>query len=256
MGFDLWFGTLGRPRLAPIAVSGLRTSQNVENRWCAKKRSSRVSFPGFEAVYGGTWPEAPVWSHTIDRTKLLEASRTRDAHERTFAVVEYYLNAIRKTQRLDEPVAVAICVIPDEVQKNCRPRSRVLNPVGAVLSKREKEDRRQGQRNLFEESYDPVQYRLSPDFRRQLKARSMYLGIPLQLVRESTLRLTSDNPWGMWPLTPLSDRMWNLSATLHYKCGGKPWRLATERDGVCYIGFAPQDRGRQQHRVLCRPDVP
>jgi len=39
-------------------------------------------------------------------------------------------------------------------------------------------------------------------------------------------------------LTPLADRMWNLGTTLYYKCGGKPWRLVTAREGVCYIGIA------------------
>src|SRR5205807_5017415 len=82
------------------------------------------------------------------------------------------------------------------------------------------------------------QYHLSPDFRRQLKARSMKLNIPLQLVRESTLLLTDERKAGQRRLTPLPDRMWNLATGLYYKAGGKPWRLATARDGVCYIGLA------------------
>lgn len=224
-GFHAWSDRFNKPSIEKATDEDPQRSR----RW--------PPFPGFEAVYGGIWPERPVWASTIDRGKLLDASRLRDPHERTFAVVDHYLSGIRRTQRLDESVAVAICIIPDEVQRNCRPKSRVVNPVGAVLSRKEKDTRRRGQRDLFN-SYDPEQYRLSPDFRRQLKARSMQYGIPLQLIRESTLRLTSDNPWGMRGLTPLSDRMWNLSTTLYYKCGGKPWRLATARDGVCYIGLA------------------
>jgi hypothetical protein len=79
---------------------------------------------------------------------------------------------------------------------------------------------------------------MSPDFRRQLKARSMGEKLPVQIIRESTLRLTSPALPGERGLTPLSDRMWNLSTALYYKCGGKPWRLATAREGVCYIGLA------------------
>ena len=42
-----------------------------------------------------------------------------------------------------------------------------------------------------------------------------------------------------------------------YKCGGKPWRLATARDGVCYIGLAfRRTEDGTKHRVLCRPNVP
>ena len=32
--------------------------------------------------------------------------------------------------------------------------------------------------------------------------------------------------------------MWNLGTALYYKAGGKPWRLATAREGVCYVGIA------------------
>ena len=32
--------------------------------------------------------------------------------------------------------------------------------------------------------------------------------------------------------------MWNLSSALYYKGGGKPWKLATAREGVCYVGLA------------------
>jgi hypothetical protein len=38
-------------------------------------------------------------------------------------------------------------------------------------------------------------------------------------------------------LTELSDRAWNLSTAIYYKAGGKPWRLSTAREGVCYIGL-------------------
>jgi hypothetical protein len=94
-----------------------------------------------------------------------------------------------------------------------------------------------GQTDLFGQ-YDPEVYNLSPDFRRQLKARSMEFNIPLQIIRESTLRLSSESRHGQRGLTPLSDRMWNMGTALYYKCGGKVWRLATAREGVCYIGIA------------------
>ena len=56
-----------------------------------------------------------------------------------------------------------------------------------------------------------------------------------------------DRKFGERTLTPLPDRLWNLATAFYYKCGGKPWRLSTARDGVCYIGLAfrrTQDRGK------------
>lgn len=195
------------------------------------------SFPGFEAAFGSPWLAQPAWSYAIDRLKLLTASQKRDSHERCYSVVDQYLEGLEMTQKLDAPIAVAICVVPDEVWLNCRPESRISNPTDAGISREEKKSRRLGQGSLFEEV--PLeQYHLSPDFRRQLKARSMKWNIPLQIVRESTLRLSDERKPGQRRLTPLPDRMWNLGSVLYYKAGGRPWRLGTARDGVCYIGLA------------------
>jgi uncharacterized Fe-S cluster protein YjdI len=47
--------------------------------------------------------------------------------------------------------------------------------------------------------------------------------------------------------------MWNIGTALYYKGGGKPWRLATARDGVCYIGIAFRlaDGGAHGHQTAC-----
>jgi hypothetical protein len=92
---------------------------------------------------------------------------------------------------------------------------------------------------------------MSPDFRRQLKARAMEFNIPLQIIRESTLRLGPPVAGYMRGLTPLSDRAWNLGSTLLYKAGGKPWRLSTARKGVCYIGLAFRRTDDADPRTAC-----
>src|SRR5262249_10456217 len=134
--------------------------------------------------------------------------------------------------------------------RDCRPESRVANATGPALSREEKMRRRKGQRNLFDD-YDPEQYRLSPDFRRQLKARTMRYGIPLQIVRESTMRPSMDRQPGERALTPLPDRLWNMATAFYYKCGGKPWRLSTARDGVCYIGLAFRRTEDRDNTACC-----
>ena len=196
-------------------------------------------FPGFEAVFCSPWSSEPVWSYPIDRTPLIEASRHPDKYKRVFGVVEPYLAQIEKASKLDENIGVAICIVPDEIWQNCRPESRIAKAksIGQFIPPKTLRRRKVGQLELFD-NFDPQQYQLSPDFRRQLKARSMQYNIPLQILLESTLRLTNHNPFGERSLTPLSDRMWNIGTALYYKCGGKPWRLVTARDGVCYIGIA------------------
>ena len=193
-------------------------------------------FPGFEAAFCSKWSSQPVKSYEIDGDRLTEISRCQDEYERAFEVVNCYLREFEKADKLDENIDVAICVVPDEIWKNCRPGSRVENPT-RVISRKDRKLRKIGQFHMFD-NYNPQQYQWSTDFRRQLKARSMQYGIPVQILRESTLRLTNHLVRGERPLTPLSDRMWNISTALYYKCGGKPWRLMTARDGVCYIGIA------------------
>jgi hypothetical protein len=194
-------------------------------------------YPGFEVAFGSPWVDLPALTHSLDRDRLLEASRKRDPHERCYAVVELALEAFRRVKKVDANIGVAVCVVPDEVWTNCRPRSYVSDPSDEGIPRAEKDSRKRGQKDLFVE-FDPEQYQLSPDFRRQLKARTMRFDIPLQILRESTLRLSDEVTFGSRRVTPLSDRMWNIGTALYYKCGGKPWKLRSARDGVCYIGIA------------------
>lgn len=193
-------------------------------------------YPGFRAVFHSAWPaKAPVGLE-IDRAKLTEASRHSDANHRAFEVVNLYLEALRLLKMRDENFSFAVCVVPEEVFVNCRPESKVKAPLGEKVSGKERASRKSGQTDLFAK-FDPAEYQLSVDFRRQLKARAMEVGIPIQIILEPTLSVTADlDPKS--GLTPLSDRAWNLTTTMYYKAGGKPWRLSTARDGVCYIGIA------------------
>ncbi|MCX5855670.1 MAG: hypothetical protein NTZ24_14050 [Deltaproteobacteria bacterium] len=194
-------------------------------------------FPGFEAAFGAQWPTRSTSKFELDADALHRAVVDRDANKRAGSVVDAYLHGIERIVARDEDVTVIICVVPDIVYLNCRPKSRVAEGTGFSLKSKQKRIRARGQIDLFY-SYDPIHYQFSVDFRRQIKARAMGLGKPIQIVRESTLRLHDTNIPGERGLTPLSDRAWNLSLAVYYKSGGKPWRLASARDGVCYIGMA------------------
>lgn len=205
-------------------------------------------FPGFTAAYGTDWPFNPLWLYEVDKDALDLASQHPDKYERAYTVVNKYLEGIRIASERDERIGVAICIIPEHVWKNCRPESIVRNS-GEVISTKRIKSRKAGQMELFD-SYETDQYFMSTDFRRQLKARAMEFEFPIQIVRESTLRPDSINKFGERALTPLSDRLWNMSATLYYKCGGKPWKLAAAREGVCYIGIAFK-RAEEESKTAC-----
>jgi hypothetical protein len=218
--FKNWVNTITEPILTP---------SNFDKRiW--------PHYPGFEAAYFSTFSTEPVWKYELDKDKLRNCAIDSDQYRRVFNAVGIYLEAMEIAQKRDEAIDLIVCIIPDLVWENCRVKSRVIDGIGHSLSANERRLREKGQHDMFDEfSFD--QFLLSLDFRRQLKARAMKNGIPLQLIRESTINLyiTIEEERN---LSPITDRAWNLSTTLFYKAGGKPWRLATARDGVCYIGIA------------------
>lgn len=194
-------------------------------------------FPGFEAAFGTQWPSWSTSKFELDADALQQAVVDKDANKRAGIIVDAYLRGIERIVAREEEVSAIICVVPDIIYLNCRPKSHVSEGTGFSLKSKEKQIRASGQIGLFH-AYNPIHYQYSVDFRRQIKARAMEFGKPIQIVRESTLRLHDTSIPGERGLTPLSDRSWNLTLALYYKSGGKPWRLAAARDGVCYIGMA------------------
>ena len=209
-------------------------------------------YPGFQAAYSSKWHAEPIWHRVLDGQVLSDLARRHDPYERVYAVVDQYLSAFRDLEKLDQRINVMVCIVPDLIHKTCRIKSRVTNPTGEFITSSRIRQRKSGQLEAFS-TYEREQYDLSLDFRRQIKARSMVYDVPIQIIRESTLRLSDDNPSGQRRLTPLSHRMWNLTSTLYYKGGGKPWRLASARDGVCYIGlaFRRRDADKRSQTAAC-----
>ena len=146
------------------------------------------------------------------------------------------MEGIIDVKKGDEPLALVICVVPEEVFRNCRPNSVVVDSRPAAIPRAGLDIQYEETEGLLEIQDDTAK-NFSPDFRRQLKARSMDEKLPIQIIRETTLKRSDEFAFGERGLTPLSDRAWNISTALYYKAGGKPWILGTAREGVCYIGL-------------------
>src|SRR5439155_12621472 len=100
------------------------------------------------------------------------AAHEADPQLRATHVVEEYLRAIARIGHDERPVDAIVCVVPEFVYQNCRPRSRISAPTGQRLRPWERRLRARGQLGLFDDT-DPRVFSYSPDFRRQLKARAM-----------------------------------------------------------------------------------
>lgn len=192
-------------------------------------------FPGFEATYECKFPDIPAFTYEVVKGQLLNEVKNYDAHKRASKLVEMYLEGFDIAAKRDENLGVMFCIVPDIVWKYCRPLSKVEEGIGERISAKERKLRRKG-KDLFG-SYNPDDYRRSVDFRRQLKARAMSYGVPIQIIKESTLALHAGEDTNTSKDSPRSAVAWFLSTAIYYKTGGKPWRLGTARDGVCYVGI-------------------
>lgn len=207
-------------------------------------------FPGFDAVFDCSFPVEPSWYKELDEGHLVKLCSNLDSKKRAFDAVEEYLTAIRLTEKKDESFNVILCVLPDFVRQSCRPNAVIAQGTGVKLSRREQQARASGQTDMFEQ-YDPTIYCYSEDFRRQLKARCMEHKVPIQIIQERTI--TPPAPGDKSLVSPPSDVVWNLCTTIYYKAGGKPWKLACARPGVCYIGiaFRRTDRSSNSRTACC-----
>lgn len=186
-------------------------------------------FPGYEVVFQTELPSTPLSKYKLKNKEIDAILEDKDPYQRTGKMVDLYLRGIKQIKAEDAQPKVILCVIPLKVLKSCRPSSDKMSP--------KKKETRKKQPDLFN-SYDCNLYDYSVDFRRQLKAKSMSLGIPIQIILEPTLETKPLAENERSTVSPLSDRAWNLGTTLYYKAGGKPWRLSEVRDGVCYIGLS------------------
>ena len=186
-------------------------------------------YPGYEVAFGTPWPN-PKKTYEVNTELLEKAAFKSDKYERAYSVANLYLEPMEKVNKLDAKPGIAICVVPDAVYDNCRPQSYVQNKSDIPKTKDQQKylnwllnDRRSGQTRMLDDQslHDPdkklEQYGLSPDFRRQLKSRTMRYDIPVQIIRESTLNITSNVRYGEPGVNPLSDRLWNFGTALFYQ---------------------------------------
>ena len=221
-------------------------------------------YPGYHVAFGADWPR-PLKEYILDAEMLSENARKADKNERSYSVTNQYLEPVAQIERLDAKPGLVVCVVPDEVYANCRSQSYVSDPSDERKTSAQRsflksalKDKATGQQRMFDDvdeaqsaAGDLKQYGLSPDFRRQLKARMMPYELPVQIVLESTLTITDQVRNGEPGTNPLSDRLWNFGTAVFYKCGQKPWKTPWARDGVCYVGLAYKQANDARGNACC-----
>jgi len=273
-GLALFGPSERRARVADHVVIGTPRGVDLWHQWaralngpaaCVEVARQRPwpPYPGFDVAFGSPWPD-PVKSYSIDSDALDIAARKSDRYERAYSVANLFLQPVAQISRLDSKPGLVICIVPDTVHDNCKPQSTVdaeersdeqKSAEQKSFLKSALKDRATGQTRMFDDEQSDLgaqnleQYGLSPDFRRQLKARMMPSELPVQIIRESTLDITEKVRNGEKGTNPLSDRLWNFGTAVYYKLGAKPWKTPWARDGVCYVGLAY--RKADKRRTAC-----
>jgi hypothetical protein len=252
------FGPLerGKPYGIRAAVVGTPDGVRRFREWLARIQLpvgnlddvARPGFPGFEPAFGIPWKPRPEFEIAIDAYQLDRRINFEDAHHRVYKAVDLYEDAILKAfSSEDQGIDVWFVVVPDEVYKNCRPKSvvatsrRVASTEG--LSQRDVHDVRTGQQLLYHNELAEElsrAYEFEVNFHNQLKARLLTKQLVTQIVRESTLahdQICGDSGKPLRDLSKVQqDIAWHLATAAFYKSGGRPWKIGGVRPGVCYIG--------------------
>jgi hypothetical protein len=264
------FGPLskGKPYGIRAGVIGTSTGISLFKRWVRharlpvfplKPQAARPSFPGFEAAFRTQWEVDPVIELTVDLAAIHKHLYLDDRHQAVFGTVEVFSKPILDASSEEEAkVDLWFVVIPDEVKKYCRPQSTV------ELSLRQKADLRLPIRyarslkdapSLFEEhNRAATAYEYEVNFHNQLKARLLDDRIVTQIVRESVLANTPDSDTNAPSARAIlrSAIAWHIATAAFYKSGGRPWKVADVREGVCYVGLVfKQETRSQDPRSAC-----
>lgn len=204
-----------------------------------------ADFPGLEETFGISYDPDDCSALSIPLTDIDRATRIINPNEAVDKVARLYIERVRKHLRNEEQaVDVWVLVLPEIVYERCRPASK---RTGLPMELGDFKRKQKAKENLpllaaagvIDQSDEDI-FNDAPDFHRRIKAEFLTIA-PTQLVRETTLAPDAFKNKAGYPqrkTQAAATVSWNLATGLYYKTQPKPpWRLATARPGVCYIGM-------------------
>ncbi len=216
---------------------------------------ARPFFPGIEAAFDFNIKMEGLQEIEVSNKEIDAFLKYKDKYQRVHRWVNLFTSKLVKYKEEEEvPVTVWFVVIPEFIYKYSRPKSN--NPSETTIGIGIKSNYERYNASLFPEINELREaYQYEVNFHNQLKAKLLKYGIITQIIRESTIAykelLTSKFQIDREEKFD-SAKAWNISTTLYYKCGGLPWKLASVRDGVCYIGLVYKKiEGVQDKKTAC-----
>ena len=201
------------------------------------------NFPGLEEAFGLMISPAEFVERKIDLKALDDATKILNPYEAVRKAVDIYINEIDHHDKNEErTVDVWIFILPELIFERCKPLSR-RSGLDLVKGEFIKKQKARSNLPLFEDVIDQSDEEIFddvPDFHRQVKARLLKRGHTSQLIRETTLAPAEFVNSAGNRLRNVQDPAtiaWNIATGLYYKTQpDPPWKIASVRTGVCYIG--------------------
>lgn len=234
--------------------------KEIEKPIYNRDNTSRPFFPGFNSVFKMEWSGEKIYHINVSEQELGKCLYYEDTHTRTFHTVSLFANKIIAAKKDDHPdINLWVVIIPDVVYESCRPKSSIKKE--SIVTKKEitkgQAKKLLAEPELFDDRNKLAEpFAFEADFHNQLKARLLKYTLPTQIIRESTLAPHEYlNQFGL-PKRDFSKirghMAWSISTAAFYKTGGKPWKLADIRKGVCYIGLVyKQDERSANPKDAC-----
>lgn len=206
----------------------------------------RPPFPGFSAAFRTIWEATPLLRVTVTDEAIDRFLYLDDPHQRVYGTVSLFADRILEAKREEESKPeVWFVVVPDRIWKYCRPKSFIEPEIRQTAIRMFKGARKAKEflsgGSLFADmEKDALPYAYEEQFHNQLKARLLKDMVLTQIVRESTISniaRPSDPNADKRQVARQSEIAWNLCTGIFYKIGGRPWKVADIREGVCYLGL-------------------
>ena len=181
----------------------------------ARHPNLTLTFPGFrkDRAFAADLVYGDELSRATKDTDIKNIIKIEDNRQRIEAALELYYEEVKFLAQ-NRQVDVIICVIPTKLHSKIVAQESV------------------GKEEKLEEVIDAAG---ELNFRRALKARTMHLGKPLQLLLETSLKVNRRDQQADCV------KAWNLCTALYYKSGPVvPWRLKQQsaRFTTCAVGIA------------------
>ncbi|WP_303920878.1 hypothetical protein [Draconibacterium sediminis] len=225
--------------------------------------NTRPFYPGFEAVFRTKWEADKTVFKEITDSDIGKHLFHEDTHTRTYNLVSLFTEKIiSAVEDEDARADVWFVIIPEEIYKYCRPKSSLPSELVQIKRTTKKTAAKKmiktGMESLFGEiNVENEPFKHDAHFHHQLKARLLHKAIPTQILRESTIdwkNYKKSNDAYLRDFSKIEGHLaWSLSTAAFYKTGGRPWKLADIRDGVCYVGlvYKKDERSGDTRNACC-----